>query len=1335
MEIIPRLYLTNNTKNIPNGSVVSANNIILNNNNLLQVSYGHIENNVINECIENKCNNKNYEIKHCLECPEELIIFVKIEDYDNLLIFRYNEKENKCIYIIDSFEYSGGKLISTYTYNKNNLIISISEYDDENNLNIPLRLLNLGEFNEKIDDEIYKVLNNNKKHPIIPEIKIPTLTHDFVEGHAYKGWHYVFIRYMITYEDYTQWYFTNYTIFLDDFNNKLLTKYISRDEDSNLFYNSYVNQVLSEDNDICQKTYKLFIDNLDKRYDFYQICVMTIFKSQIRSFISENLSIDKNSIIFYKFKEYNYTELLEKYNNYYNVKTLDSFNNKLYIGNYLEKSDYIDISGIELTLNAFEKKIDETFDGDIEEDDTVIKDSISAKFNKTNEENIIVEKNYYNDINGKQIEYIKGVGVRYETNTSYTTYIYLDNLTGSNFVYLIFDLYKLTSEGSSTSYLPKGHYIVKTTPSNLCIINDNRNKYFENFKLTTSHESSYFITPWNKFNKTPTKDQYGFHPSISDIKITIYTQEEFENTEFSNVDLIFDDTDNATHSALVYENYEYHNTTTTNLLDYNYNHWDWNYINKPEDDVIESFDKINKLNRFGIDINEYYSFYIHFINKYGEISKGISINKFSLILNSENITAGNNETPIDIKTEYNIKGKKLIYFKSNEELLNLKTYKNDCIYIIKSKINKFPENYIGYFVSYEEIDKRIQYKGFGKSIINDSTNNFEFYCEKLNIDDTINLNINEICYQSITFNTSFNNSGGDLLRSVSDNYIGDINISKINNKNLFIANDIETNNKNIGSTKLKLDIDVTYDTERFYFCMLLNNNYFNKYINESNLIVCSNISYNIEDVLIINTKNAISTTISYLYYLGYVYFDDATLKFKNENDNNDKIIDPYYLLNCNFYDELPYETLIFKNKPAIKVFPASNNTYKKGKIIELKNTIDLYKQNHIPYYKTNIFVLDYFKDDIKYINKFTNTIRRSDGILDESYKNNWRIFRQNIYKNVSENKGDIIKIENINNSMIIHAKYGLFILDGSDSIKTFNDGKIQLASIDIWDINIKELVSSKLGYGGLENSKLSVSGEYGYVWYNDHELFLMNNNFQIKKITDDIKDLLGDGENNIKIDSLFNDKKNNTILINFVDKDKSLIYNYKSNTFISFVDKLYDNVYNTKSNTYIINNNKLFNYDLNNNISKLNNKSSSISIIFNENYNKIKILENIIYKIKNKIINDINDIIHPTWLQNKIQYYAGDKIRVFSQFADTDYLNIILSDDEINKENSTKPYWHLGNWNFNNLRNKIKDNEINLNLNDNEQSLIYGNYFIVTFVFESNNLTHIESIDFNIKLI
>ena len=63
----------------------------------------------------------------------------------------------------------------SFTYNFNNLIIAFSEYFEDDSKNVPLKTINLGKWNETINDNDVNQLNNSKIHPCNPEIKIPNI--------------------------------------------------------------------------------------------------------------------------------------------------------------------------------------------------------------------------------------------------------------------------------------------------------------------------------------------------------------------------------------------------------------------------------------------------------------------------------------------------------------------------------------------------------------------------------------------------------------------------------------------------------------------------------------------------------------------------------------------------------------------------------------------------------------------------------------------------------------------------------------------------------------------------------------------------------------------------------------------------------------------------------------------------------------------------------------------------------------------------------------------------------------------------------------------------------
>ena len=90
--------------------------------------------------------------------------------------------------------------------------------------------------------------------------------------------------------------------------------------------------------------------------------------------------------------------------------------------------------------------------------------------------------------------------------------------------------------------------------------------------------------------------------------------------------------------------------------------------------------------------------------------------------------------------------------------------------------------------------------------------------------------------------------------------------------------------------------------------------------------------------------------------------------------------------------------------------------------------------------------------------------------------------------------------------------------------------------------------------------------------------------------------------------------------------------------------------------------------------------------------------------------------------------YAGKAIRVYNDLIDTGWLNCEVDTDEKGHPNNAidnfdKPYWNLGNWNFNYLR------DIN-NHNANPEARLFGNYFVISFDFGNvDTLIEFENLD------
>lgn len=317
----------------------------------------------------------NREIIYILPCNTELIIFVKYDyikgEYHDYYyyIFRYKEETDNTELIIKNYNYRGGKLTGTFTYNvDNDLIIAISEYGE--NLHIPLKVINVDKIvNQTIDDA---------KISICPEVKIPTIENiNYIKGNAYKGWYYFFIRYKIDKTDYTQWYNFGQPIYVDTINNNSIIKYcypknilVGGTEyntlisllDENKGLCSGCSDYISNNLDIANESIKFDININEDKYDKYQIAFIVANKTYNKAFSSNDINISEREfeLNISNCIECGVNDIINDYYNYYNVHKVINYNNRLYIGNY-EEDNANDSSLQDIANNITAKLVSESF--------------------------------------------------------------------------------------------------------------------------------------------------------------------------------------------------------------------------------------------------------------------------------------------------------------------------------------------------------------------------------------------------------------------------------------------------------------------------------------------------------------------------------------------------------------------------------------------------------------------------------------------------------------------------------------------------------------------------------------------------------------------------------------------------------------------------------------------------------------------------------------------------------------------------------------------------------------------------------------------------------------
>ena len=114
----------------------------------------------------------------------------------------------------------------------------------------------------------------------------------------------------------------------------------------------------------------------------------------------------------------------------------------------------------------------------------------------------------------------------------------------------------------------------------------------------------------------------------------------------------------------------------------------------------------------------------------------------------------------------------------------------------------------------------------------------------------------------------------------------------------------------------------------------------------------------------------------------------------------------------------------------------------------------------------------------------------------------------------------------------------------------------------------------------------------------------------------------------------------------------------------------------------------------------------------------------------NQIIDNFDTItIKKSIEENLNRRYSGDKLLIYSDETITGELNINCDDGHNEFNNYKYPYWDKGKWNLNYFRNNVCTNT--KPTTSDTQSLIYGKYFVIRFIFNNNRRFKLEAIEVN----
>lgn len=1572
MNIIPKLNLNKHPKDCDNLSLVDARNIkISHDESCITNENSIITNSLIQTTIFSQLKS-NFFIRGVIPINIGIVLFVQsYNDVKNsvnkLYIYVYNEKtvdKDEYIYLAyKGLSYHGGKFTGTFTYNvENDLIIAFSEYDCDDNVLVPLKTINLGSIDKVNTEDNGDSKQAESKLSIVPEVKIPNIGNvEYIKGNAYKGWYYLFIRYKINKTDYTQWYPVGYPIYVDVLNRNNIVRYIFNrdafpekseetielDQLTSLIiarkpYDGYgvgFSDYISDTTDVCNETFKVSIKDLDINYNIFQIGIICSSKSYTKCYKTFDIDIIKNVAYYYTLnlkncEEYNTQDLINTYYNYYNSKNVINYKNRLYIANYNENKineEEIINSIKNINVGLYTTVINNSIatSSNIREDVTVYKENSNPyQFDESiNHINGVIEipfSEYFScddtdlvDFLNNENNKINNVSIKASDLLISTTDE--NNIININRINGFFAIININSK--STDYSINGIYriVINNDMSNIKVINSMKialqlgfpyiktDKDFINRKLYTTlipgevyNFFIHFVDKYGNFtNGYKIDNTFPQHTDKDNNKvdgivfIIPVPQIEFKQ---SRLDYIYCSVDKTakindiiieTQLTSGYIINDYRNPAD-HMIRYYAN---YNFVTKELREEIQ--DEIREE-----DYNYFKNILINYVKPF--LNQNLNYEFYKIFTFNNNV----NTEEYGFDNYINDKGDSL--FKVPFNSINVNNHRVYCPYF--NNIN-IPNNYVGYFISYEKFEKRSKYTGlltindfrntdtiivknnsgykdytlgnvtiskginnfntvklaygtiYNAKIVNNriiegslhngivaygggsisgkiidglintattingdyteldiingnlriydntddvvkkdslntmSSNTMNFYCDNLDIDDTLELDFdflriegkNVFDYYDIPdINYYQRNAPTGFVTDMNKVQLQDYGFEKLYpmpNYKLAVANSVKDNRVGVGTC---IVIDNKYDlfvnaTEKknndinLYRVSLVkdNSNIYNN--NNKTLIKFTDVFYNKNNTGIIRTGlNGVYTYSGTIIYADTgVIFNETTGVVTMQNTENEyypSIVTPEHnetyendrpfmcYLQMPIIDTVFHESKCFKNEPkpqAYVVKPASENDtakYRTGYMVTPANSIDLFKNRQGSAEQFNPKTYTNYRKDIIDIDFYGKTIRRSNVIQDESRENAWRKFGLEAYKNITENKGIITNLVGIGNLVLAHTEHSLFMFNLNNELKTI-DQNIQLYQPDAFDVDYKEVFTSELGYGGLQDKRSAIVDQFGYIFYNndDNNIYRFDNN-QLAIISNDIAEwLIKAKPNNVRF---ANDIKNNRLLIKFdyvfIKKTESdtftqmsnlvLSYNYKTQNFISKHSYYFKDAYNSKNRIYFINGfqsgdlvyDAIYNFTenlndyctYNNNYGYSNpiegfNNSCKLSFIVNEKYDIIKFLEYITYKLY-KINESVEGNISSP-VRKLDTPYAGQYLTVYNNNVNTNIINITIDDESTNPNehknifgNYKKPYWDLGNWNFSYLRDMIG--------NEGDQSAtvmsrLYGNYFIIEFEF------------------
>lgn len=1336
-DIVKGLNLNKNPKGVPNGSLIFAKNIKLDDD----------ANNITNEeglkSIVNLQKNDG-NIVGFINTDKEIIIFT-----DANKIIRYKEETNEIVYTNTNWVYNGGKIHGTYNYNINNdLIIAIGEYDA--NINVPLKVINL-------DSDIS---SSNKLQPIAPNVPIANLNliSNIPGNNIPNGIYYFFIRYEITKDTYTAWFPIGIPHYAINSRNKTIIDHYYDIKDYSAKHRTTTYAKYNDVNKDYSYNFKFRIDIVGENYyNKYQIgFILQHDESTIcRIWKTFNISVTEFVFNYNGSVEEDINNMITNPFNCYNVKCLTNYDNRLYIANFIETNyneDYSDFAK-DVVTKSIRKKL-------IGENKNVSTSSYKYKYKLT-----------YEGIDYTIILPNEKTLVKITANDDLCNIF--SKMTGN----------VITAEQVKTLETGLVDHYYKPVKFEL-------NDYYLDFTKT----SNICLSDANGHNATidgTLIDNIGFGKSTEhafDIKAVIYLYNitiKYEGKiEYNTVSTIIGNDNRTLIPNQVYSFYIHYvrsDGTYTNGIKID------NQAKVTDNEGNDVLDENNKSLPIDTLLKDVTTLNIG-------TSKSIIVGTKSVESNNENDSKVNNPSTYtyincnNLKTfdelanvpVYEIMPNCIFYDIANfgyyVNYNNDKLFKSRCgaQYSVLKTIDgtipsqkqyrqgvgftniRVPKDFIGFFFTYEQVENINSYQAIVESFDNSKTKvrasdvetgkvnyNGKIFIPQavLNSDGTPHISTTPpfLIENSniVVSNYQASNENLDELDTVGLN--GGIVLSLQKSKterdsvpNSTIGNVINLN-RNIYTNKNKVLIPfgpIAYvgeheETDIFsyadnvdFFASSNSTNFQNTFPN--NKVAGMEFNY---PGFYCQDRHLIYDRKTYIGDDGKVYDINSDDTIKSDITTSSE--DYAKILSYNKFSTINLNALSIKKEPEILVgvlgkSTDSVHTKMVNKLIKPLNATDLieYKNTFIesnPKLYTNIN-LNYKANENKH-----HIIRRSNTIKDENYYNSWKDFASDNYKIIDKQYGKINNIFGIENNFYIHTDNTILCINKDNTIKA-NNTDIQISTRDLFEGEPIEVLVGNHGFGGMQTEDSWCLNQIGYFYLDkdSKRIYIFNDN-HLTDLTNDIIYLI----NNIDIDNAWfeTDFKNNRVLtcIQYhtkeIDKDYITIsYDMRIKKWLSLHDYYFTKSLNTKNNCYFWGNeannnikNIIYNVDktilgdyklLHNNTQlfpyyTINNKECAIfDVIFNDNYLDSKTINSINYLI-NKVYNyrSNDDRMAEPFMRNESfedkTHYAGDLIRLYTDICDTENLDISVN-TEINQfDEYKKPHYEKGYWEFNYFRNAI----------------------------------------------